>query len=58
MLFALIVLATLGLRVFLPAVLPPSWAQNLLQRAGTGEKVSTFRVPGVETAGRRLSTAL
>lgn len=52
MLFALIVLATLGLRVFLPAVLPPSWdAEPLLQRAGTGEKVSTFGVPGVETAG-------
>ncbi|HRR88695.1 MAG TPA: helix-turn-helix domain-containing protein, partial [Methanoculleus sp.] len=47
MLFALIVLATLGLRVFLPAVLPPSWgAEPLLQRAGTGEKVSTFGVPG------------
>lgn len=52
MLFALIVLATLGLRVFLPAVLPPSWdAEPLLQRAGTGEKVSTFGVPGAETAG-------
>ena len=50
MLFALIVLATLGLRVFLPAVLPPSWdAEPLLQR--TDEKVSTFGVPGAETAG-------
>jgi len=50
MLFALIVLATLGLRVFLPMVLPPSWdAEPPLQR--TGEKVSTFGVPGAETAG-------
>jgi DNA-binding transcriptional ArsR family regulator len=53
MLFALIVLATVGLRVLLPALLPPSPdAEPLLQRAvtETGEKVSTFDVPATGAA--------
>jgi DNA-binding transcriptional ArsR family regulator len=59
-LFGIVVLASLGLWAFLPAVLPPSWDAAPAQRvvtengekyAGTGEDLSTLQAPPLDAAG-------